>query len=444
MFKKVLIANRGEIALRIIRACKELGIKTVSIHSTVDADSLHVRFSDESYCIGPAESSKSYLNIPAIISTAEVSNADAIHPGYGFLAENPDFAEICENCNIKFIGPPSGQVRAFGNKAKAKSLMEKFGVPIIRGYHGDGDPKKNAQKLAAEIGYPLLIKAAAGGGGRGMRIARNQKEFEDYLQVVRTEAELAFGNGEVYFEKYLQNPKHIEIQVLCDEYGNGVHLGERECSIQRRHQKLLEEAPCSILNDSLRKKMGAAAVNALKSNGYKNAGTVEFLLDENGDFFFIEVNTRIQVEHPITEQVTGIDLIKEQIKIAAGEKLQFTQDDIKIKGHSIQCRVNAEHPETFVPSPGKITSLNIPGGPGVRVDTGIYGGYQVLPFYDSLIAKLIVYEKDRPAAIAKLRWALEEFHVGGIHTSIPFHLKVINHPQFLSGNYNTGFLDSNF
>lgn len=444
MFKKVLIANRGEIALRIIRACKELGIKTVSIHSTVDADSLHVRFADESYCIGPAESSKSYLNIPAIISAAEVSNADAIHPGYGFLAENPDFAEICETCNIKFIGPPSELVKAFGNKANAKSLMKKIGVPVIHGYTDHSGPQKSLKKLALEIGFPLLIKASAGGGGRGMRIARNLKEFENYLQVVKTEAELAFGNSEVYFEKYLQNPKHIEIQVLCDEYGNAVHLGERECSIQRRHQKLLEEAPCAIMDDSLRQKMGTTAVNALKSNGYKNAGTVEFLLDENGDFFFIEVNTRIQVEHPITEEVTGVDLIKEQIKIAAGEKLQFRQEDIKINGHCIQCRINAEHPETFVPSPGKITSLNIPGGPGIRVDTGIYGGYNVLPFYDSLIAKLIVHEKDRPAVIAKLRWALEEFHIGGIHTSIPFHLQVINNPQFLSGDYNTGFLETNF
>ncbi len=444
MFKKVLVANRGEIALRIIRACKELSIKTVSVHSTADADSLHVRFADESYCIGPAKSSQSYLNIPSIISAAEVSNADAIHPGYGFLAENPDFAEICETCNIKFIGPPSKQIKNFGNKAKAKELMLSLGVPVIQGYTGKCETRKEISLAAKEIGFPILIKAVSGGGGRGMRVARNVEELEKYLKIVRGEAQVSFGSDEVYLEKYIQNPKHIEFQILCDEHGNGIHLGERECSIQRRHQKLLEEAPSPSLDGKLRDKMGELAVKAMKSIGYANAGTVEFLVDEGGDFFFIEVNPRIQVEHPVTEMVTGVDLIKEQIKIAAGEKLAFKQEDIRIQGHSIQCRINAEHPETFVPSPGKITSLNIPGGLGVRVDTGIYGGYNVLPFYDSLIAKLIVFDKDREAALAKLKWALEEFHFGGIQTTIPFHQKVLQHPQFKSGNYNTNFLETYF
>lgn len=444
MFKKILIANRGEIALRIIRACKELGTKTVAVHSAVDSDSLHVRYADESYCVGPAESSKSYLNIPSIISAAEVSNVDAIHPGYGFLAENPDFAEICETCNIKFIGPSSKQIRSFGNKAEAKSVMSSLDVPVIQGFTGSLDTKEQISQAVKNIDFPILIKASAGGGGRGMRVTHNMEELEKYLVLVQSEAEKAFGNSEVYLEKYIQNPKHVEFQILCDEHGNCVHLGERECSIQRRHQKLLEEAPCATMNSELREKMGNAAVKAMKSIGYKNAGTVEFLLDESGQFFFIEVNTRIQVEHPITEEITGIDLIKEQIRIAAGEKLGLKQEDIRLRGHSIQCRINAEHPETFIPSPGKISSLNIPGGPGVRVDTGIFGGCHVLPFYDSLMAKLIVYEKNRDAAIAKLRWALEEFHIGGVHTSIPFHRKVVNHPQFKSGVYNTGFLDTYF
>ena len=444
MFKKILIANRGEIALRIIRACKEMGIKTVSVHSSVDADSLHVRFADESYCVGPAASAKSYLNIPSIISAAQVSNADAIHPGYGFLAENPDFAEICENCNIKFIGPSSEQIRSFGNKSRAKSLMKSLDIPVIQGYNGDYASKKDLARAAEETGFPVLIKAAAGGGGRGMRVAKTMEELENYIKVVKSEAQTAFGSDEVYFEKYLQSPKHVEIQVLFDEHGNGIYLGERECSIQRRHQKLLEEAPCVSMKPDLRAAMGQAAVRALQSIQYKNAATVEFLLDENGKFYFMEVNTRIQVEHPITEEITGVDLIKEQIKIATGQPLAYRQEDIQPRGHSIQCRINAEHPETFVPSPGKITSLNLPGGPGIRIDSCAFHGYQVLPFYDSLIAKLIVREKDRPSAIAKLKWALGEFHVGGIHTSIPFHMKVLDHPQFLSGDYNTKFLDQFF
>ncbi len=442
MFHKILIANRGEIALRIIRACRELGIKTVSVHSTVDENSPHVRFSDESVCIGPPESHLSYLQIPRIISAAEITGADAIHPGYGFLSENARFAEICHSCKIKFIGPSSENIRTLGNKARAKEIMKAAGIPVIPGTEDQVDSAEKAKKMAREIGYPIIIKSCFGGGGRGMRIVKKGEKFEAVFSSLQKEAFNAFGESNLYIEKYIQKPKHIEFQILADTKGNIIHLGERDCSIQRRHQKLIEETPAVTLSDSLRKKMGEAAIQAAKAANYTSAGTVEFLVDPAGNFYFIEVNTRIQVEHPITEMVTGIDLIKEQIKIAAGQELLSEKKNYHFEGHSIECRINAEDPKKFIPCSGKITALNIPGGPGVRVDTAIYCDYTVLPYYDSLIAKLIVHGKNREETIRKMNHALHEFQVEGIKTTIQFHRKVFKNKHFVKGEFYTDFVDS--
>lgn len=445
MFSKILIANRGEIALRIIRACRELDIKTVAVFSEPDRDSLHVRFADESVCIGPASSLDSYLNIPAIISAAEVADVDAIHPGYGFLAENAHFAEICESCKITFIGPSPQTMRSMGDKVTAKATMLKTGVPLTPGGKGIVKTQEEAVKVAEEITYPVIIKATAGGGGKGMRICHNNVSLMSSLVLAQNEAEVNFGNPDVYIEKYIEDPRHIEFQVIADQYGNVVHLGERDCSIQRRHQKLLEESPSPALTPKLRKKMGEAAVKATRAVDYRGVGTIEFLLDANGDFYFMEMNTRIQVEHPVTEMVTGIDLVKEQIKVAAGEKLSFTQDDIELKGASIECRINAEDPEhDFRPSPGKIEQLNLPGGFGVRIDTHIYQGYTISPFYDSMVAKVIVYGPTRQDAVQIMKRALEEFHVSPIKTTISLHSQILRHPLFCEGKVTTHFLEKIF
>ena len=440
-FRKILVANRGEIACRIIWTCKEMGIGTVAVHSDVDRDSLHVRFADESVCIGPAPSAQSYLNIPAIISAAELFNVDAIHPGYGFLAESAYFAEICEACNIKFIGPKPNIIQLMGEKVEARRAMQNAGVPILPGSPDALTSEEDAIKVAREIGYPVIVKASGGGGGRGMRIVNAEDELGHALETASTEAAAAFKNADVYIERYMQRPRHIEIQVLADEHGNCVFLGERECSIQRRHQKLLEEAPAPKMTPELRQQMGDTAVAACKSIGYSSAGTFEFLLDENNQFYFMEMNTRIQVEHPVTEMVTLTDIVRNQIRIAEGEPLGFTQDDVIMVGHAIECRINAENPETFVPSPGKITTFNLPGGPGVRVDTYVYPEYRVPPFYDSLIAKVIVHARTRELAIARMRRALEAMVIEGIKTTIPLHLKIMNDANFQAGNISTRFLD---
>jgi acetyl-CoA carboxylase, biotin carboxylase subunit len=441
MFKKVLIANRGEIACRIIWACRELGMKTVAVHSTADRDSLHVRFADEAVCIGPPPSAKSYLDIPQIISAAEITNVDAIHPGYGFLSENPHFAEVCKECNITFIGPSPQVMRIMGDKSEAKRTMKAAGVPVTPGSEGLLDDEETAIREAERIGYPVLIKATAGGGGRGMRVARSRAELINAYHTARAEAEASFKNSSVYLEKYIERPRHIEIQVMADNYGNVVHMGERECSVQRRHQKLIEESPSPAVSYELREEMGRVAVQACKQVGYSNAGTIEFLLDEDGKYYFMEMNTRIQVEHPVTELVTVSDLVAAQIRIAAGEKLNYTQDGIMFVGHAIECRINAEDPQTFTPSPGRITSLNLPSGPGVRVDTAIYNGYFVPPYYDSMIAKVIVHHRTRGRAIARMRRALEGMVVEGVKTTIPLHLKILNDPDFISGNISTKFMD---
>ncbi len=446
MFKKILIANRGEIALRIIRTCKELGIKTVAVYSEADRYSLHVRFADEAVCIGPGPSKDSYLNIPRIIAAAEITNAEAIHPGYGFLSENAMFAEICESSGIKFIGPTPEAIEAMGDKALAKETMRKAGVPVIPGSDGIVETFEQAREVANEIGYPIMLKAAAGGGGKGMRMVKNDEELENAWQTARAEAEAAFGNPAVYIEKFIEKPRHIEIQILADEHGNVIHLGERDCSIQRRHQKLIEESPSPIVTPELREAMGQAAVKGAKSVKYRNAGTIEFLVDKDGNFYFMEMNTRIQVEHPVTEMVYGIDIVREQIRIAAGEKLGIKQKQIKPNGHAIECRINAEDPfNGFRPSPGKITALHFPGGYGVRVDSHIYQEYVVPPYYDSMIAKLIVHAKNRDEAIARMLRALDEFVIEGVHTTIPFHIKILNSPQFRSGvDYDTKFVDTGF
>ncbi|HEV2913543.1 MAG TPA: acetyl-CoA carboxylase biotin carboxylase subunit [Pyrinomonadaceae bacterium] len=440
-FRKILIANRGEIACRIIWTCKEMGIKTVAVHSTADRDSLHVRFADEAYCIGPPPSAQSYLNIPAIISAAEIANVDAIHPGYGFLAESAYFAEICEACNIKFIGPKPSVIRLMGDKVEARRAMQEAGVPILPGSPDPLESEEEALVLAREIGFPVIVKAAAGGGGRGMRIVRAEEELGSALETASAEAAAAFKNSDVYIERYIERPRHIEIQVLADEYGQCIHLGERECTIQRRHQKLLEEAPSPVLSENLRERMGEAAVEACKRIGYSSAGTFEFLLDEDDRFYFMEMNTRIQVEHPVTEMVTLLDIVRNQIRIAQGEELGYTQADVPIVGHAIECRINAEHPETFVPSPGLITAFNLPGGPGVRVDTAAYPGYTVPPYYDSMIAKVIVLARTRELAIARMRRALEAMVVEGIRTTIPLHLKIMDDPSFRAGRFSTKFME---
>ncbi|MBX7175044.1 MAG: acetyl-CoA carboxylase biotin carboxylase subunit [Pyrinomonadaceae bacterium] len=439
--KKILIANRGEIACRIIWTCKEMGIKTVAVHSEADREALHVRFADEAVCIGPAPSVQSYLNIPAIISAAEITNADAIHPGYGFLAESETFAKVCEDCNIKFIGPRPNVIRMMGDKVEARKTMIDSGVPILPGSPDPIATPEEAFALVEKIGFPVIIKAAAGGGGRGMRIVRQKEDLASNLELAQTEALAAFKNGTVYIERYIERPRHIEIQVLADEHGNVVHLGERECSIQRRHQKLLEEAPSAVLTKEQREKMGAVAVDACKKIGYSSAGTFEFLLDEDGSFYFMEMNTRVQVEHPVTEMVTVIDIVRQQIRIAQGEELGFKQEDVGMFGHSIECRINAEDPEKFTPSPGKITALNLPGGPGVRLDTAVYPGYTVPPYYDSMIAKLIVHARTREIAIARMRRALEVMVVEGIKTTIPLHLKIMNDEKFQKGDFSTKFME---
>ncbi|MFH1360567.1 MAG: acetyl-CoA carboxylase biotin carboxylase subunit [Candidatus Omnitrophota bacterium] len=442
MFSKILIANRGEIALRIIRACKELNIRTVAVFSEADRDSLHVRFADEAVCIGNAPSRDSYLNIPAIISAAEITDVEAIHPGYGFLAENSHFAEICESCNITFIGPTPLAMQLMGDKVKARETMRKVGVPVTPGANDVIKTKEEALRLAKKIKYPVIIKAAAGGGGKGMRVCHNDVSLVSSFTMAQNEAEAAFGNPNVYMEKYIADPRHVEFQILADQRGHTIHLGERDCSIQRRHQKILEEAPCPVLDSKLRKKMGDAAIKAAKAVSYTGAGTIEFLLDNNGSFYFMEMNTRIQVEHPVTEMVTGVDIVKEQMRIAAGEKLKIKQADVKIKGAAIECRVNAEDPDNnFLPCPGKIEQLNLPGGFGVRVDTHIYPGYVISPFYDSMVAKLITYGRNREEAIRTMIRALEEFYISPIKTTIPLHIKILNNPIFTKGTVSTHFLE---
>jgi acetyl-CoA carboxylase biotin carboxylase subunit len=445
MFKKILIANRGEIALRIIRACRELGIQSVAVYSEADKDSLAVRFADESLCIGPPKSSESYLDAKRIISAAELTNADAIHPGYGFLAENPDFAEICESCNIAFIGPTSAHIRQMGDKIFAKKVMAEAGLPTIQGSEGEVTELSQAVSLAKSFGFPVIVKAAAGGGGRGMRFAGDEKELEAVWDTAKGEAKAAFGNDALYLEKFVENPRHVEVQILADHQGNIVHLGERDCTVQRRHQKLIEESPCPVLDDETRKKLCESAVMGAWKIGYRSAGTLEFLLDKNGQFYFMEMNTRIQVEHPVSEEVADMDLIKEQILIAAGQEISFKQTEVEFKGHAIECRINAEDPEKdFAPRPGKITYFHVPGGHGIRVDTHAYALYEVPPYYDSMIAKIIGFGKTREQAINKLLRALDEFVIEGIATTIPFHKKVLTHPDFISKNYDTSFVDKMF
>lgn len=441
MFKKILIANRGEIALRVIRACKELGIKTVAVYSQADKDSMHVKFADEAYCIGPNPSSASYLNITNIMSAAEITGADAIHPGYGFLSENANFAEICESCGITFIGPPIEAIEKMGNKSVARDTMIKAGVPVVPGTKGIITDPQEATLIAKEIGYPVIVKASAGGGGRGMRIAQNDRELLNSIQTASAEAQAAFGNAEVYLEKYVEEPRHIEFQIIGDKFGNVIHLGERDCSVQRRNQKLVEEAPSVALTPEMRLKMGEAAVNAAKSVGYYTTGTIEFLLDKHNNFYFMEMNTRIQVEHPVTEFVTGIDLIKEQIRTAAGEPLTLKQEDVRINGWSIECRINAEDPErNFRPSPGTIVAYHQPGGMGVRIDSAVYNGYTIPPYYDSMIGKVIVWGSDRNEAIERMERVLKEFVIEGVKTTIPFQLRILENAFFKRGEVYTNFI----
>lgn len=441
MFKKILIANRGEIAVRIIRACRELGIKTVVVYSEADRDSLPVRMADQAICIGPPPPTKSYLNLTNIISAAIVSGADAVHPGYGFLAENATFAGICESCGLTFIGPSAEAIEKMGDKALARETVQQAGVPVVPGSPGPLRDVQEALEVASQIGYPVIVKASAGGGGRGMRVAQSPEDLARALEAAQSEAQATFGNGLVYLEKYLEEPRHIEFQILGDKYGNLVHLGERDCSIQRRNQKLIEESPSVALTPELRQKMGEAAIKVAKAIGYYNAGTVEFLLDKHGNFYFIEMNTRIQVEHPVTEMVTGIDLVKEQIRLAAGDHLGYTQEDIDIKGWAIECRINAEDPDrNFAPSPGLITAYLPPGGPGVRLDSAAYAGWQVPPHYDSLIAKLIAWGRDRKEAISRMERALGEFVIEGVKTTIPFHQQVLRNAFFRRGEIYTNFI----
>jgi acetyl-CoA carboxylase biotin carboxylase subunit len=441
MFKKILIANRGEIAMRIIYACRELGIKTVAVYSEADENSLHVRFADEDVCIGPPRSADSYLNVPAVISAAEITGADAIHPGYGFLSESAYLAEVCEACHIKFIGPDPHVIRLMGDKARARRVMKKAGLPILPGSDGPVETEDKALKVAKDIGYPVIVKATAGGGGRGMRVVRASAELSHAVKTAQREAEAAFGVGDVYIEKYVESPRHIEFQVLGDHHGAVIHLGERECSIQRRHQKLIEESPSPALTEKMRRKMGSIVIDAARAVQYTNAGTFEFLMDPGGRFYFMEANTRLQVEHPVTEMVTGLDIVKEQIRIAAGERLGLKQSDITFTGHSMECRINAEDPESFVPSPGVIHVFSVPGGPGVRVETLAHSDCTISPYYDSLIAKIIVHGRDRQDAIARMRRALEMTVIEGIKTSIPLHLKILNDPEFVAGKLSTAFME---
>ncbi len=440
MFEKVLIANRGEIALRIHRACRELGISTVAVHSTADADAMHVRLADESVCIGPPPARESYLNIPAILSAATITGADAIHPGYGFLSENADFAAMVEEHGFTFIGPSPDHIRMMGDKIAAKAAMKSLGIPCVPGSDGPVPDAESALKLAEDIGYPVLIKAAGGGGGKGMKVARTPNELKDAFRLARSEAQANFGDPTVYIEKYLAHPRHIEIQVLADSHGNVVHLGERDCSLQRFHQKLVEESPSPALNDEQRHEIGEIVRNALQKLGYRNAGTLEFLY-EDGQFYFIEMNTRLQVEHPVTEMITGLDLVREQIRIAAGAPLPFRQENVKFLGHAIECRVTAEDPETFRPSPGRITDYHPPGGLGVRVDSALYAGYNVPPHYDSMVAKLIVHGTSRNEALMRLRRALDEYVIGGIETTLPLHRRIVQAPDFINGSYDIHWLE---
>lgn len=441
MLEKILIANRGEIAVRIIRACKEMGIKTVAVYSEADKTALHARLADEAICIGAAPSNKSYLNIKSIIETACLTGCDSIHPGFGFLSENSHFAKICDEIGIKFIGPSHTLIELLGNKSKAKETMKNAGVPVVLGSEGLINSKEESKKIAKEIGYPVILKASAGGGGKGIRIAYNEEELEHEYDIVKQEALISFGDSSLYIEKYIENPRHVEIQILADEHGNAVHLGERDCSVQRRNQKVLEESPSATINEEIRKKMGEIAVKAVKEIGYTNAGTIEFLVDKNKNFYFMEMNTRVQVEHPVTEFVTGIDIIKEQIKIASGEKINYEQEDIKFTGHSLEARINAENPaKNFIPCPGKILGINLPGGNGIRIDTAIYSGYTVPQNYDSMLAKVIVHGKDRDESIAKMKSALSEFVIEGIETNIDFILKILENEDFKANNYDTSFI----
>ena len=439
MFEKVLIANRGEIALRVIRACRELGIRTVAVYSEADRDSLHVRLADEAYCIGPPTSARSYLNIPNIVSAALLAGVDAIHPGYGYLSERADFAEICESHGIVFIGPPSSAIELMGDKVKARKRVSEAGVPVLPGSNEPVD-ERQALEIADAIGYPVMVKAAAGGGGRGMRVARSPEELRRVLAAARAEAEAAFGDGSIYIERLLEEARHVEIQVLGDRAGHMVHLGERECSIQRRHQKIVEEAPSPVVDEALRQEMGRAAILAARSVGYVNAGTVEFLLDREGRFYFLEMNTRIQVEHGVTEMVTGVDLVKAQIRIAAGEELSLSQEDVRLDGHAIECRINCEDSQNFLPSPGTITGIHFPGGPGIRIDTAIYPGYTVPPYYDSLLAKLMAWGQDREEAVARMARALEEFRIDGVRTNLDFLRRIVATPEFRRGELSTDFV----
>jgi acetyl-CoA carboxylase, biotin carboxylase subunit len=444
MFKKILIANRGEIALRVLCACKELGIRTVAVYSEADRHALHVRFADEAICIGPPRSSDSYLNIPQVISAAEIANVDAIHPGYGFLSENANFAEVCEASHITFIGPSPKVIRMMGEKDQARVEMAAAGLPVIPGSDGIVADEAAAADVASEVGFPLMIKAAEGGGGRGMRVVRNKKELLPAFHTARAEAEQAFGSPNVYIEKLIENPRHIEFQVLGDQHGNVIHLGERECSLQRRHQKVVEESPSTVIDNATRTRVGKQVIDALRKVGYTSAGTVEFLRDSTGDLYFIEMNARIQVEHPVTEMVTGVDLVKSQIRLAAGERMEDVVGRVAFRGHAIECRINAEDPEKFTPSPGRITAFRVPGGPGIRVDTAAYSDAVVPPYYDSLVAKLIAYGDDRTEAIARMNRALDEFVVEGIKTTIPLHKRILAFPEFLEGHFDTHSLERMF
>jgi acetyl-CoA carboxylase biotin carboxylase subunit len=443
LFKKILIANRGEIALRIIRACREMGIETAIVYSDIDKNTLPVRLADEAICIGPALSSQSYLNIPAIISAAEITDAEAIHPGYGFLAENPHFVEACTASRISFIGPSAENIRVGGDKARMRQLMKRRGIPVVPGSNNRIVDEREALEISKKIGFSVILKASTGGGGKGMRIVHEEKDFIQMYHIAQKEAFAAFGNGDLYIEKYISEMRHIEIQILADNKGNVVHLGERDCSIQRRHQKLIEEAPYVFSNPRFRKKLGELAIKVAKAMKYRNAGTVEFILDKDNQIYFMEINTRIQVEHPVTEMITNIDIVKEQIKLAAGETLSIRQQDIKFSGHSMECRVNAEDPEKFIPSPGTVSLFVPPGGHGVRTDTAVYSGWKVPSHYDSLIAKVVVHGRDRNEAIVKMRRALKEFIIEGIKTTIPFYLKILDDTDFISGNFNTHFIENN-